>query len=66
MVYGLDTEFPDNLMPLISAGNSISTGYTQIRVLLAPFRIYPDFTLRAGQRPRRGRAHERRRPTASR
>jgi peptide/nickel transport system substrate-binding protein len=46
MVYGLDTAFPDNLMPLISAGNSISTGYTQVRVLLAPFRIYPDFTLK--------------------
>lgn len=46
MVYGLDTAFPDNLMPLISAGNSISTGYTQIRVLLAPFRIYPDFTVK--------------------
>ena len=46
LVYGLDTAFPENLMPLISAGNSISTGYTQIRVLLAPYRIYPDFTVR--------------------
>ena len=46
MVYGLDTAFPDNLMPLISAGNSVATGYAQIRVLLTPFRIYPDFTLR--------------------
>jgi len=46
MVYGLDTDYPDNLMPLISAGNSISTGYTEIRVLLAPFRIYPDFTVK--------------------
>jgi peptide/nickel transport system substrate-binding protein len=46
LVYGLDTDFPENLMPLISAGNSISTGYTQIRVLLAPFRIYPDFSLK--------------------
>jgi len=46
MVYGLDTAFPENLMPLISAGNSVATGYTQVRVLLAPFRIYPDFTVR--------------------
>ena len=28
LVYGLDTEYPDNLMPLIAAGNSIATGYT--------------------------------------
>ena len=46
MVYGLDTDYPDNLMPLIAAGNSISTGYTEVRVILAPFRIYPDFTVR--------------------
>jgi peptide/nickel transport system substrate-binding protein len=44
LVYGLDTDFPDNLMPLISAGNSVSTAYAEIRVLLAPFRVYPDFT----------------------
>jgi len=46
MVYGLDTAFPENLMPLISAGNSISTGYTEIRVLLAPYRIQPDFSVK--------------------
>ena len=46
LVYGLDTDFPENLMPLISAGNSVSTGYTQVRVLLAPYRIYPDFSVK--------------------
>jgi peptide/nickel transport system substrate-binding protein len=44
LVYGLDTAFPDNLFPLISAGNSVATAYAEIRVLLSPFRLYPDFT----------------------
>jgi peptide/nickel transport system substrate-binding protein len=46
MVYGLDTAFPDNLFPAISAGNSVATAYAEIRVLLAPFRTYPDFTIK--------------------
>jgi len=46
MVYGLDTAFPDNLLPLIAAGNSVSTAYGEIRVLLTPFRTYPDFTIK--------------------
>jgi peptide/nickel transport system substrate-binding protein len=46
MVYGLDTAFPDNLFPYISAGNSVATAYAEIRVLLAPFRTYPDFTIK--------------------
>ena len=46
MVYGLDTAFPDNLFPLIAAGNSVATAYGEIRVLLAPFRTYPDFTIK--------------------
>jgi peptide/nickel transport system substrate-binding protein len=44
LVYGLDTAFPDNLFPLISAGNSVATAYAEIRVLLSPYRLYPDFT----------------------
>jgi peptide/nickel transport system substrate-binding protein len=46
MVYGMDTAYPDNLSPLISAGNSVATAYAEIRVLLAPFRTYPDFTIK--------------------
>jgi len=46
MVYGLDTAFPDNLYPAIAAGNSVATAYAEIRVLLAPFRTYPDFTIK--------------------
>jgi peptide/nickel transport system substrate-binding protein len=44
LVYGLDTAYPDNLLPLISAGNSVATAYAEIRVLGSPFRLYPDFT----------------------
>ncbi|HEY6748613.1 MAG TPA: ABC transporter family substrate-binding protein [Mycobacteriales bacterium] len=44
MVYGESTAFTDNLFPLISAGNSTATGNAEIRVLLSPFRLYPDFT----------------------
>jgi peptide/nickel transport system substrate-binding protein len=46
MVYGMDTAYPDNLSPLIAAGNSVATAYAEIRVLLAPFRTYPDFTIK--------------------
>jgi peptide/nickel transport system substrate-binding protein len=46
MVYGMDTAYPDNLFPAISAGNSVATAYAEIRVLLAPFRTYPDFTIK--------------------
>ena len=54
MVYGLDTAFPDNLMPLISAGNSISTGYTQIRRAAGAVPHLPGLHRQAGQRPGRG------------
>jgi peptide/nickel transport system substrate-binding protein len=43
LVYGLDTAYPDNLFPAIAAGNSVATAYAEIRVLLQPFRLYPDF-----------------------
>jgi peptide/nickel transport system substrate-binding protein len=44
LVYGLDTDYPDNLFPAISAGNSVATAYAESRALLSPFRLYPDFT----------------------
>lgn len=47
MTYGLDTAFPTNLFPVISAGNSVATAYVEIRVLPAPYRIYPDFSVKA-------------------
>jgi peptide/nickel transport system substrate-binding protein len=46
LTYGLDTAFPDNLFPSISAGNSVATAYVEIRVLPAPFRTFPDFTIK--------------------
>ena len=46
MVYGFETAMPDNLFPSIAAGNSVATAYAEIRVLLAPFRTYPDFTIK--------------------
>lgn len=46
IVYGFETAMPENLFPAIAAGNSVSTAYAEIRVLLAPFRTYPDFTIK--------------------
>jgi peptide/nickel transport system substrate-binding protein len=46
VVYGFETDMPDNLFPIIAAGNSVATAYAEIRVLLSPFRTYPDFTLK--------------------
>jgi len=46
MVYGFETAYPDNWFPSIAAGNSVATAYAEIRVLLAPFRTYPDFTIK--------------------
>ena len=43
-VFGESTAFPDNLFPSISAGNSTATANAEVRVLLSPFRLYPDFT----------------------
>ncbi len=46
LVYGFETAFPENWFPSIAAGNSVATAYAEIRVLLAPFRTYPDFTIK--------------------
>ncbi|HEU4348292.1 MAG TPA: ABC transporter family substrate-binding protein [Actinoplanes sp.] len=47
LVYGFETAYPDNWFPVIAAGNSVATAYAEIRVLLAPFRTFPDFTIHA-------------------
>ena len=47
MVFGLNDSIPDNLYPNITAGNLVSTQYVETRALLAPFRVYPDFTVKA-------------------
>jgi len=46
MVYGFETAFPENLFPLISAGNSVATAYAEIRVLPQVYRNFPDFTVK--------------------
>lgn len=46
IVYGFETAMPENLFPAIAAGNSVATAYAEIRTLLAPFRTYPDFTIK--------------------
>jgi peptide/nickel transport system substrate-binding protein len=46
IVYGFETAMPENLFPSIAAGNSVATAYAEIRTLLAPFRVYPDFTIK--------------------
>ncbi len=43
LVYGFETKFPANLLPVIAAGNSVATAYLEIRVLPSPFRSTPDF-----------------------
>jgi peptide/nickel transport system substrate-binding protein len=45
LVFGFEGAFPDNLLPVISAGNSTATGFIEPRVLLTPFYNKPDFTL---------------------
>ncbi len=45
LIYGESTAFPENLNPLIAAGNSVATANILIRVLLAPFVLQPDFTV---------------------
>lgn len=45
LVYADGTGFPENLLPLIGAGNSLSTGNILIRILPTPFRTLPDYTI---------------------
>lgn len=41
LIYGESTEFPDNLQPLIAAGNSTSIANLEVRMFNGPFRITP-------------------------
>ncbi|MBA3524028.1 MAG: ABC transporter family substrate-binding protein [Geodermatophilaceae bacterium] len=45
LVYGESTSFPENLNPLIAAGNSVATANILIRVFPAPFVTLPDFSI---------------------
>ena len=50
LVYGFETAFPENLFPLIAAGNSVATAYAEIRVLLGAVPDLPGLHHQAGQR----------------
>ncbi|MEO8888121.1 MAG: ABC transporter family substrate-binding protein [Jatrophihabitantaceae bacterium] len=41
LIYGESTDFPENLNPLISAGNSTATANLEVRLFNGPFRITP-------------------------
>jgi peptide/nickel transport system substrate-binding protein len=45
-VYGEPTDWPENLMPLISAGNATSTADIEVGVLPEAYLIQPDLTLK--------------------
>jgi peptide/nickel transport system substrate-binding protein len=47
LVYGESTVYTNNLMPLISAGNSTSTANLEIRTLAAAFRVTPQLQFQA-------------------
>jgi peptide/nickel transport system substrate-binding protein len=44
-VYGEPTDFPENLYPFISAGNSTATNDIIVRVLPSAFNVNPDFSV---------------------
>ncbi len=44
LIFGESTGFPDNLMPLIAAGNSTAGGNLEVRLLDGPFRVSPNLT----------------------
>src|ERR1700712_3996937 len=45
-VYGEPTDWPENLMPLISAGNATSTADMEVGVLPEAYIIQPDLTVK--------------------
>ncbi|MGH8962788.1 MAG: ABC transporter family substrate-binding protein [Jatrophihabitantaceae bacterium] len=47
LIFGEATAYPENLMPLISAGNATSTANLEIRVLDAAFRVTPQLQYQA-------------------
>jgi len=42
IVYGESTDFPDNLLPIISSGNATSVANILIRIQPGPFQLLPD------------------------
>jgi peptide/nickel transport system substrate-binding protein len=44
MIFGESTDFPENLMPLIAAGNSTAGGNLEVRLLDGPYRSTPKLT----------------------
>jgi peptide/nickel transport system substrate-binding protein len=44
-IYGETTDWPENLFPLISAGNATSTANIEAQLLPQAFYVQPDFTL---------------------
>jgi ABC-type transport system substrate-binding protein len=47
LVYGESTDFPENLMPVIAAGNATSVANIEVRLLNGPFRITPAIAYQA-------------------
>jgi peptide/nickel transport system substrate-binding protein len=47
LVFGEATDFPENLMPLISAGNATSTANLEVRMLDGAYRTTPQITFQA-------------------
>ena len=45
VVFGESTDFPDNLFPIITAGNVFSVSTIEVRLLPQAFRLYPDFSV---------------------
>jgi peptide/nickel transport system substrate-binding protein len=46
VVYGESTDWPENLMPLISAGNGLSTGNIEAQLFPQAYLIQPDFSVK--------------------
>src|SRR4051812_41454466 len=46
VVYGESTDFPENLFPLISAGNATSVANIEAQMFPSTFDIQPDFTVK--------------------
>lgn len=49
IVWSEGTDVIQNFMPIIAAGNSTATANIESRLLLTPFRTYPDFTIHYDQ-----------------
>jgi peptide/nickel transport system substrate-binding protein len=47
LIYGESTGYPEDLQPLISAGNSTAVANLEVRLMDGPYRITPKFTFEA-------------------